>query len=236
MKRLFLVLAILFLFPALSFALSPAMWGGTAAAEASKTLAYVAATNSASTGVTTTATAGTSNTTGNTLIVACGNETAGPVHITGIADTATNTYTLINHAHNGNDSAELWFATNITGNANNVVTVTWAANASYASCVIYEFSGLGTATVDTSAILTGTGTTPNAAVTTGSAVALLISGAYTANSASSSSAGAGYTMPAGARRTYNAAEYQITTATGTYNGDFTGFASGAWACVQGSLK
>jgi hypothetical protein len=236
MKRLILFLAILFLFPALSFALSPVMLSGTAAAGGGKTVAFVNTANSASNGVTTTANAGISHTTGNTIVVACGNETAGPVHITGIADTATNTYTLINHTHNGNDSAELWFATNITGNADNIVTVTWAANASYASCVIYQFSGLLTAAVDTSAISTGTGTTPNAAVTTGSAVALLVSGAYTANSASSSSAGSGYTMPAEARRTYSAAEYQITTATGTYNGDFTGFGSGAWACVQGSLK
>jgi len=100
-------------------------------------------------------TAATSLTAGNTLIVAIGAQdvAAGSATVTGVTDTAGNTYTKVDHAYQSTDfRVELWYAKNVTGHATNQVTVTFTGNVTYRGVVATQYSGLdATAPLDTSA-------------------------------------------------------------------------------------
>lgn len=60
-------------------------------------------------------------------------------------DTAGNTYALISQVDRSSDRIEMWYAYNVTGNASNVVTVTFTAAATYRVIGVVEFSGVLTA-------------------------------------------------------------------------------------------
>ena len=83
-----------------------------------------------------------------------------------ITDTAGNTYARQSTITNGTSVVvELWAATGITGNASNVVTVTFSAS-TLAAIAIEEYSGLVSSYFGTPATATGTGTWPVASLTT----------------------------------------------------------------------
>lgn len=88
-------------------------------------------------------------TTGNTIVVLTSNYTSGGVAITGVADTALNTYTLCGTTDGGdaNHTMECWVATNITGHAANIVTVTFEAAAAFRVITTLQYSGLAESSV-----------------------------------------------------------------------------------------
>jgi hypothetical protein len=67
-----------------------------------------------------------SHTSGNFLVVFVNN--ANSRDVTSMSDTALNTYTFRGTNSNGADRQHVWTATSITGNANNVVTASFAPN------------------------------------------------------------------------------------------------------------
>jgi hypothetical protein len=124
--------------------------------------------NNAGTPLTTFQTSAFSVTGGNHIV--CGVEwvkDAGQV-VTGVADTASNTYTSVGAAvvTTGNLATELFYAENITGHGSNVITATLDAGAGFTTIACMQHSGVDTSTsLDTSA--TGTATT-GGVVTSGS--------------------------------------------------------------------
>lgn len=92
---------------------------------------------------TTVASSATATTAGNLICVGIrwGNATSQTV--TGVADTAGNTYTALTAVVNGTSDAEqIWYAKNITANAANVVTATFSATSAANAIYIWEVSGL----------------------------------------------------------------------------------------------
>jgi len=94
---------------------------------------------------TTISTASKSTTTGNTLVLFVKWENAGTV--TSITDTAGNTWT-IQDQYAVQPGACIAYAQNITGNAANVVTVTFSAAADFRRVTVEEVAGLGSAGLD----------------------------------------------------------------------------------------
>lgn len=83
---------------------------------------------------------------GNTVIVfACNYTNGAPVEISGITDTAGNTYSRCGSIETqSNWRAGCWIAYNATGHANNVVTVTFAGSADNRGIAVAQYSGLVT--------------------------------------------------------------------------------------------
>src|SRR5262245_8050890 len=105
-------------------------------------------------------TAAASLTAGNTLIVSIGAQdvAANSSLVTGVTDTAGNTYTKVDNAYTADWNNEIWYAKNVTGHASNQVTITFAGNVQYrgASATKY-FSLHATAPLDTIAKATQPG-------------------------------------------------------------------------------
>lgn len=104
------------------------------------------------------------------------------VNISGVSDTAGNTYTKAGSTQGGDSShdQELWYTADpITGNAANVVTVTYSASAQYRVITVGEFSLSGSTSVayssEATGAITSSGTTHTSnSVTTTEADALVI--------------------------------------------------------------
>ena len=81
-------------------------------------------------------------TSGNAIVVCVVNYTAGR-YVTGVADTASNSYNRLGSTYTAGDlTIEFWLAMNITGHATNVVTATFSGNASYRRIHVLQFSGV----------------------------------------------------------------------------------------------
>ena len=97
--------------------------------------------------VTTQATAALSTTTGNLLVIAVAWSSTAAT-ISGITDTAGNTYSKCTGTYSAANSVadEIWYAKNITGNASNVVTVTWTPSntATFNGVTQLQYSGADT--------------------------------------------------------------------------------------------
>ena len=251
MKKTISILILLILIPTLCFAGAlqekqrQVIAKKNVAAGGAKTIAHVARdaygsnTEASSTLATGAAKAAA---TGNTIVVFVYSYIGGyqhaPISITGITDTASNTYTKIttgNNAEGYNEQVEMWYATNITGNASNIVTATFSESVSNSTIQTMEFSGLGTASVDTSNHCVGTNAPSSCAITTTEAVTLAFSGLRNTQQASNGSAGSGYTLTTEVTYT-QIFEYKINSTSGTYSGDFTGFSNGTWLSIQAALK
>ena len=67
--------------------------------------------------------------------------------ITGVTDTAGNTYTFVAGTPGGSNTpgddgrCEIWYAKNIIGNANNIITVTFSANLPRKMVAVLQYSG-----------------------------------------------------------------------------------------------
>lgn len=132
------------------------------------------------------------------LIVACvrwGNNTSQTV--TGVADTAGNTYTPLTRVVNGTSEAiQYWYCANATGNANNVVTATFSANSGVNSIYVWNITnGLRTSPLDvqTSGTSATAGVT-SAAFTTTHANEMILALATHFATGNTYSPGAGYTL------------------------------------------
>jgi hypothetical protein len=136
-----------------------------------------------------------SHTTGNAIVVCAGSSTNGGT-ISGIADTAGNTYTQVASAYSTSATAgfqDIWAATNITGNAANIVTVTLNSAQSFRGGVSTEYSGVtgvGTAAIGAGVFPATGASTASISPTAGS---LLVSHTRSDRTTASWAAGSGFT-------------------------------------------
>lgn len=88
--------------------------------------------------------------------------------VTGVSDTAGNTYASVVAHTNGSDQwIQIWAATNVTGNGANVVTITMSGTVRYWGVNTIQYSGLVTSSVAAMTDLTATGTGSGLSVTSG---------------------------------------------------------------------
>jgi len=216
---------------------------GTSTAGGGKTIAHVNNDNCTKTEVegTTLAMDAKNHTAGNTIIVFVyaaddGYHVAAPT-VSSMTDTASNTYTKITSVSEAyNRTYEMWYATNITGNESNVISVVWSsATADYKTAVSMEFSGLGTAAVDVYEEATGTGTESAVEVTNTVAATACMVGTFNTAATGSVSAGSGYTLTTDGEYS-TTGEFKVTSSTGTQAGNITGMTSGTWYTIQSCLK
>lgn len=118
-------------------------------------------------------------TSGNTLIVFAGGFATGGESVTGVTDTAGNTYTKVAHVFNPSDKyrQEIWVAANVTGHVTNTVTATWSAAVAYLTIIQIQYSGLHPTTpLDDTEQYVGSApfTTPTLTGTTADSVHLLM--------------------------------------------------------------
>jgi hypothetical protein len=179
------------------------------------------------------------HTAGNLLVVFVG-LVSSTATVSSIADTAGNTYTYVaSIVYSAYYRIECWYAKNITGNANNVVTVTYSASVTYRTITVDQYSGC-----DPSAPLDqyNTGSGNSAAPTTGnitttSADEVLVAGVHL-DANKTITAGANYTKrtltdPA---PSFGASEDRIVSATGTYNATFSLNSAAGWVIIVASFK
>lgn len=200
------------------------------------------ASNSTSGNVTTlSASYGSNQTAGNMNILAIGSGTTA-VAISNITDQASNSYTLAKSYDDGGTLViSVYYCASIASHTGaNQVTVTWASTVTGATLGVLEYSGLATSsptdgTAQGDDNINGTPATPTA-VTTTNATDLVI-GAVMGDSGHAFTAGTGYTS-----RTSNYGSFpvgnvedQITTSTGSFNGNFT-CASQHWALICCAFK
>lgn len=138
------------------------------------------------------------HTTGNLIVV-------GLRSITGIgtptvADTAGNTYTLIDSDVSSSLAAFTWYAKNITGHATNVITITTGSgNFQFYGCEALEYSGLDTSSpLDATAVAKGVAVTATtvstAAFTTAQAAEVVVCHLTESGGGGTFTAGTGYTL------------------------------------------
>lgn len=110
-------------------------------------IAYVNGSNGSHTSGTTITLSALSATTGNCIVIstAATHGTAANRSVSSISDTAGNTYASLGTTYtSGTSRIELWAAFNITGNASNVVTVTFGGTPTDAWACRAQFSGVAT--------------------------------------------------------------------------------------------
>jgi len=178
------------------------------------------------------------HTTGNLLVVFVGFYSTS-VTVSSIGDTAGNTYTKITSIKDSYSTIECWYAKNITGNANNVVTATFSASVTYRGITVDQYSGCDTsAPLDQYNTGTGNDTAPiTGNITTTTANEVLVAGVYLLYT-KTITAGTNYTLrtltnPAPSK---GASEDRIVSATGTYNATFSLSDSTPWVSIVASFK
>lgn len=113
-------------------------------------IAYVNSGAEATSGSSSTIAAAAINaTTGNTIVVFVSSDTATRRSCSSLADTAGNTYTQCGSVYQGSSTHEMsmWVATNITGNASNIVTATFSGSAAQRCIGVLQYSGLAASSV-----------------------------------------------------------------------------------------
>lgn len=134
---------------------------------------------------TTVASAAKSTTSGNSLLVGCmSQEGSGVATISGVTDTAGNTFTALTMYDDGAGGGVLrWFyCHNITGDASNIVTGTWSTAERYKHIIQIEISGAKNQApvADVSGVALP-GATVSASVDMGSAIGAIFSIATSSN-------------------------------------------------------
>jgi hypothetical protein len=121
------------------------------------------ARNSQDTSATTIATSSTIAVTAGNLIVVCVAQASTTLdnQVTGIADTAGNTYAKVVSSGGSPGNLEMWYAYNITGHATNTITATYTAARSFRRIIARQYSGIITTDPkDKTDTGTGTDTSP----------------------------------------------------------------------------
>lgn len=193
------------------------------------------AVGSADASATTIAAAAANHTGGNHLVlwIAHGD---GTITVSSVADTAGNAYALVPSSRRqvgGFGSAEQWSATNITGNASNVVTATFSATTSFRRIVVHQFSATvgGSMTNDTASSGTGTGTAMSSTSFTPANNNELIIAGYSTASGTTFTAGANFTLQTSPNTDSRTERWIQTTATAT-TGAMTETANQQWLGCQ----
>lgn len=181
-------------------------------------------------GSTTIAAAAISTTTGNFLIAVVNKYQSGTT-VTGVSDTAGNTYTRAGSSQGGdsNHTQETWYTADpITGNASNVVTATFSGSSSYRTIAVMEVSLSGAPAMaydaEASIRLTPNGATHTSnSLTTGGADALFVLGVVSwASDQEYGNDTATIVWESGSAALDSAAiAYRLTDAAGSYTGSVT---------------
>lgn len=189
---------------------------------------------------TTIATAATSLTAGNTIAVGVV-WTSATTTVTGVTDTAGNTYTQVSGSFMrsaNNDATDIWVATNATGNASNVVTAAYSATSPFRRIKTHQYSGLATTSVSDGGAngFTAAGTS----ISTGSMTATTSDGVVFAimssNSAQTYTAGTSFTLRGTVQSTDTQSEDRILAATGSYTASVTAGSSARLFISAATLK
>lgn len=180
-----------------------------------------------------------SHTAGNLIVV--GVAWSNTVNVSSVTDTAGNSYTSTGQKadHISSDFVEVFYAKNITGNASNVVTANFSANATFRRVMVHQYSGCDT----TAPFTTGEGST---GVGTGTAVATSSWSTATAdevivaftsgNNTATYTAGASFTRQLSSIGTDSASEDRIVASTGSYTASFSVSPSLTWYVAAASFK
>lgn len=186
-------------------------------------IAFVQANSNGSSSATSiAATYGSSQTSGNTNIIAI--LTGGSTQPT-VSDTHTNSYSLATSASLPAQNMYLWLfiATNVAAGSSNQVTASTTGGAAYFHIIITEYSGVGSTLDGTPKSASNFGTTPaTAALSTSNANDLVLGFASQLGAGGGLAAGTGYTL----RQHVGSfpeigLEDQIVTSTGSFTGAFT---------------
>lgn len=172
-----------------------------------------------------------SHTTGNTLAALM--QFQGPT-ISSVTDTAGNTYTATTSSPftnvGGTNRQAIWYAKNITGNASNQVTATFAASYAYLTITVYEFSGCDTVAPF---IADSTGTSASGtAIATGTltlSTSSVIVAIYESDAGPGSTGGTGYTKNTADDNGFISDEYHITSTSEAASA--TGAGSAGWGIL-----
>lgn len=183
----------------------------------------VPATNTASE-----STAAASLTAGNLLVVCINYQTNAPNSVSGITDTAGNTFTQRGSIQTqSNNSLVIYSAENVAGHASNQVTVTFASENPFAAVAALQFSGAATSgATDGTAGASGSGTAISSGSVTVTAAEAVIVGMAEADGASHAAGGGGFTVTAfaGSNGQYFGTGYKIVSAS----------EAAAWSCGSGA--
>ena len=183
----------------------------------------------------------TNHTAGNLIVVIGASYSGDETNIASITDTAGNAYTRITGAADASsDCIEIWYAKNIIGNANNIVTINFKYAYSFRGIHVLQYSGCDTgAPLDTSAIGSGQSAVPvTANITTTQADEVLVAGDVLFDP-KTHTAGTGYTIRTifgGSDPSFGSSEDRIVSSTGTYNASYTLDSSISWAMVMATFK
>ena len=144
--------------------------------------------------------------------------------VTGVTDTAGNTYKKAIGAWkiNGAERSEIWYTENITGNANNVVTATYTGSLSFRYISVAEFSGiaLSNSFVSSSTKINSSVKYHSSASSTSSNIGDIIVGGYNGLNVYDITNGSGFTtLSSDNTSVYYYAEYKILGAVGIYGAD-----------------
>lgn len=187
-------------------------------------------------GGTTTLTFNSATTAGNLNVVCTQSNNGNSNAISGITDTATNTYAKAVSVRNvpNDQSVEIWYAKNTTGNAANQVSVTFGTPGDYHALHIGEFSGCDTtAPLDTNqGSATGNSTTAATGsfnITSGDLVV-----AIACMAGFNPVHGTGFTDMVASPDAVSLAEYQVVAAT-SIDAQETG-SSGQWGIAGAAFK
>lgn len=178
-------------------------------------------------------------TTGNfiAVIISTYDGGSGDCVVTGVTDTASNTYIkALGEYRSGTaeERIEIWYAENITGNANNITTAALTRRTQLAFISVAEFSGvkLSGALDDTASNVNTPTTTHTSGNMTASAAEGLIIGVYGGVNDTNMTVGGSFTtLTTDLTSNYFLGEYRIVSSSGTYVADLT--TSGSTGSITG---
>ena len=169
-------------------------------------------------------------TTGNFLVVTVANYqgVVGEGVVTGITDTAGNTYVKAIGGYRNEGSSgercEIWYAEDITGNANNITTATYEDDAAYNLISVSEYSGVATSSslLDTSFNSRSSTTSHYSGTATSTSTGDLIIGVYKGVGSETITLGSGFsTLSSDLTFVLAMVEYKILGASGNYQANCT---------------
>lgn len=171
-------------------------------------------------------------TTGNLLVVVVSGRESGVV--SGVTDTEGNTYQRAIEFSSFSMVTEIWYAENITGNANNTTTVTFTVANTQRYISVSEFSGVATSS---SLLDTSQQETNSNAHSSGTATSIntgdLIIGGCKINGSRNMTLGTDFsTLSSDLTSVFDLAEYDILGVAGNYDADFTHDGSARTALVN----
>ena len=142
--------------------------------------------------------------------------------VTGVADTASNTYIKalgVYRTGTTNERAEIWYAENITGNASNITTATFTRATSDRYISVAEFSGVATSSSldDTASQANSSVTAHSSSNATASVADTLIVGGGSHSTSENFTVGSGFsTLTSDMTNEFNFAEYKILAGAADY--------------------